>query len=197
MYLTIEELKTYNIVAFEGKTNGDLEVLIALYSGMVEEYCNTKFKETEHHFKVDVASKVPVMCTPLLKVKEVTYKQIPLQEDEQYYVYEDRNFIELQDTNTFTQRKKALGIYYTYGFKEVPTSVKKVIIDLMKLHVEGSNSNSMISQESFDSEYSYTKNTQKTTEQLQQDILLSLNRYKQQPYKPIEDSEGNVRARLI
>ena len=67
----------------------------------------------------------------------------------------------------------------------------------MKLHIEGSSANALISQESFDSEYSYTKNMQKTIEQLQQDILSSLDLYKQKKYVPMEDNVGEIRARLI
>ena len=197
MYLTVEELKTYNIDVFDGKSDEELENLIDLYASLVEEHCNTKFNETEHSFKVDVARKISVMHTPLVSVKSITYKNQPLISDEQYYVYEDRNLIELEDTSTFIQRKKTLVVNYMYGFKKTPASVKKAIIDLVKLHIDGSGSNSLISQESYDSEYSYTKNTQKTPQQLQQDILSTLDNYKQKQYKPMEDSDGDVVVRLI
>lgn len=197
MYLKVDELKKYQIKAFEDKKPEELEALISLYSSMIDEYCNTCFKEAQHHFSVDVASKIPVMRTPLLRVQNVLYKQQPFVENEDYYVYEDRNLIELEDTSRLKQRKKAITIHYTYGFEQVPASVKKAIIELMKLHIEGSSANALISQESFDSEYSYTKNTQKTTEQLQQDILSSLDLYKQKKYVPIEDNDGEIRARLI
>ncbi len=197
MYLKVEDVKSYGISSIESKGDEELEKLISLYSDMVDEYCNTRFEEVEHRFKADVATKVPVMYTPLLRVQGVTYKGQPFVEDEDYFVYEEKNLIELEDTSRLTQRKKALEVFYTYGFKKVPTSVKKAIIDLIKLHIEGSTSNTLISQESFDSEYSYTKNTQKTTEQLQRDILSALDVYKQKPYVPIKDSEGDVRVRLI
>lgn len=197
MYLTVEEVKSYQIKAFEGKGKEEVESLISLYSSMVEEYCNTCFRKAEHHFSMDVASKLPVMRTPLLSVQSVTYRQQPFIENEDYYVYEDRNLVELDDISRLIQKKKALTLYYTYGFEKVPTSVKKAIVDLMKLHVEGSSSNTLVSQESFDSEYSWTKNTQKTVEELQRNILASLNQYKQKLYQPILDNEGDVRVMLL
>lgn len=197
MYISVEEFKSLNAKMGSQKDKKEIETLISLYSSVIDEYCHTKFEETVHTFTVDLASKLPVRYTPLISVEGIKYKHQPLTENEDYYIYEDRNLIELEGINRFTQRKKSLSIHYTYGFKEVPASVKKAIVDLVKLHIEGSESNPLVSQESFDSEYSYTKNTQKTAEQLQRDILSTLDEYKQNPYKPIEDSKGNVRARLL
>lgn len=197
MYITVEEVRAFQTEALAEQTDEQLKMLIALCSGIVEEYCGTKFTPTTEVFTADVASKIRLPKGPLLQVDNILYRGSLLARDEDYYVYPETGLVELADTEKLPHKKRSLHIAYQYGYWETPAIVKKVIMDLMKLDVQSSDYNALASQENWDGEYSYQRNTTKTAEDLRVDILALLDIYRQPVYQAVSRSVGDVRARLL
>ena len=166
MYLTIDEVKAFNSEELADKTDEQLRLLIELNSGIVDEYCRTKFRPTTEIFTADVADHIKLPKGPLLQVDSILYHGGPLTADRDFFAYPETGIVELANTDKYSSTKRSLYISYQYGYAEVPAIVKKVILDLMKLDVQSSGYNALESQESWDGEYSYQRNTSKTAEDL-------------------------------
>lgn len=196
-YLTAEEVKAYQSEALNEKTDEQLKRLIGLYSNMVDEYCGTSFQPAKKVFAADVAGKIRLPDGPLLEVEAVLYHGGVLCENKDYYVYPEKGIVEMANPSAFGYTKRSLYISYSYGYREVPAIVRKVILDLMKLDVQSDSHNALASQENWDGEYSYQRNTAKTAEDLREDILALLDIFKQPEYQAVVTGVGDVRARLL
>lgn len=194
-YITIEEIKKLQIKSLEELDDEALQVRIDRLSGLVEEYCNTKFEPTDHKQKFDVASKLRVAKTPLIEVGKFVYAGTEQVEDLDYYVYTDLNVIEIEDTCQFERKKNSIQVEYKYGYEKVPATVKEVIIELLKLEVEQKDQSNTVKSETFDKEYSYTKQSGTDNVKTKEGILALLDRYVEEEYVPI--SNKRVRARVI
>lgn len=197
MYVTVEEVRAWHSDILANQSDAQITMLIALCSGIVEEYCGTMFAPTAEVFTADVSSKIRLPKGPLLKVDSVLYRGSLLAADIDYYVYPEIGLIELADTEKLLHKKRSLHIAYQYGYGETPAVVKKAVMDLMKLDIQSSDYNALASQENWDGEYSYQRNTTKTAEDLRVDILSMLDLFKQPEYKAVSRSVGDVRARLL
>ena len=197
MYMSVEEVRSYQIEALAAQTEEQLEQLIALYSGVVDEYCNTRFEPAAAGFAADVAKQIRLPKGPLLQVDSMAYQGSVLMADQDYYAYLEKGLVELADTAAYAQKKRALHITYQYGHETVPAIVKKAIMDLMQLDVQSGEYNVLAAQENWDGEYSYQRNTAKTAEDIRGGILSLLDIYRQPQYKPVMQGCGDVRARLL
>lgn len=197
MYLTIEEARLMHAEAWADKSDEQLERLLALYSGIVDEYCNTRFAPTRSEFTADIARSIRLPKGPLLHVDSITCKGDALTEGMDYDVYPEKGLVELADSAAFEKKKRALHICYQYGYQEAPAIVKKVILDLMSLDAQSGTEGLMLAQENWDNEYSYQRNTNKTAEDIRDGILALLDIFRQPQYKPIIQGYGDVRARLF
>lgn len=197
MYLTIEEVKKYNIESINALSDEELTAKITLYSEIVDEYCNTKFSPVRHTEKLNASSKLRLSKTPILSVESVKYlNEIELKEDIDYYIYLQKNVIEIDDIflNDIERRKNALTIQYEYGYKEVPAIVKAVILDLLKLDISTKDIDENLKGENWDGEYSYTRSS-KETESRKKDILSLLDNLIEHEY--VSQNTGDVRIRII
>lgn len=198
MYLSTEEANTFGITLEVER----LEPLIEMYSNLIDEYCRTKFAPTEAELKADVVKRIYPPHLPLLSVVEMAYQGTVLAEDVDYYPYPESGVIVLDDPDNFEKRRRSIAVKYTYGYDEIPAAVKRVIADLIKLDTSTTDADGMsrdptIVSESFDGDYSYSKNSSKTVEDMRRDILSLLDQFVQPEYKAQLQATGNVRARLI
>lgn len=196
MYLSMAEAKALGLMQEEEV----LQPLIRLYSGLAEEYCNTKFLPERAVLTADGEKRIYFPHTPLLKVDQVWYKGRPLTEGEDFYVYPELQMMMLEAPESFEKRKKSIEVTYVYGYEKAPYIVKKAVADLIRLETGtelGRNSDPTIISENFDGEYSYQKNGSKTIEDMKRDILTSLDRLVQPVYKAEVQETGIVRARLL
>lgn len=193
MYLTIEDVKNSRIAAFEGLPDEFIEKRIETLSRVIEEYCNTKFTPTEAIWSTDLKKKIVTLKKPLLHVNELEVLSSPLEENEDYYVYPEKNLIEFEDISKYERRKKALSIKYTYGYEEVPAIVKEVLLDLFKENVSGTSTTSKIKSEQWE-DYSYTlaDNTEIT-----QDILARLDMFAENDSDYVEGATNKIQAMLL
>ncbi len=200
MYLTLDEIKNFGVETINKLSDEEITNLIKIYSGVVDDYCNTRFVETEQDFLSDVVSKIKAPKTPLLSIIKMTYKDKTLTEDvilednEDYFAYQSRNIIEINDTSLYKKKKKSIHINFTYGFLEIPQTVKLVVLELIKLKTNSSNKDDLLFSESFDGEYMYQKNNSKTTTDYEKDILSKLDIFKQEVYEPIVEKGVNIRV---
>lgn len=198
-YVRIEEAQAL------GLEGDNLQSLLALYSGLVDEYCRTKFLPEKVKLKADAEKRIYFPRTPLLSVQEVLYRGRPLVEDEDYFIYPELRLMQLAEPDNYEQQRRSITIRYTYGFETVPSLVKKVICDLIRLNHNSSSAdgNGVVSSdptivaENFDGEYSYQKNSSKTVEDMQRDILSMLDVFIQPQYQEQLQETGVVRARLL
>lgn len=197
MYVTLEEVKSYDLPALAAKSDGQLHWLIELYGGVIDGYCRTRFTPTDAYYHADTYSPIRLPKGPLLQVDSVTYQNTLLTEGRDYFVYPEKNVLELANGEGFQQKKRSLVIRYWYGYQEVPAIVKKVLLDLLKLDVQAGEHDMLAAQESWDGEYSYQRNTTKTAEDIRQGILSLLDSYRQPEYQAIARGVGDVRARLL
>lgn len=193
MYLTIEDVKNSRIVSFEGLPDEFIKKRLENLSMVIDEYCNTKFTPTEATWSTDLKRKIVTLKKPLLHVNELEVLSSPLEENEDYYVYPEKNLIEFEDISKYERRKKALSIKYTYGYEEVPAIVKEVLLDLFKENVSGTSTTSKIKSEQWE-DYSYTlaDNTEIT-----QDILARLDRFAEDDSDYVEGATNKIQAMLL
>ena len=155
MYLTVEEVKESRITVLEGLPDEFIAKRIEDLSSLIDEYCNTRFIPTTAEWKMDLKRRVKMFRKPLLSVEELKVQEDLLLEDEDYYVYPEKNLIEFEDISEFKRRKKALYIKYIYGYKEVPAIVKEVLLELFRDSVVGATTTSKVKSEQWE-DYSYT-----------------------------------------
>ncbi len=198
MYVTVDEIKQKEIKSLENLSDNKLECYIELMSGEVDEYCNTKFKLTKDIYTLDYKRKFFTRKQPLISVNNIELEEYPLFENEDFFVYTEKSRIELAEFKV-ERVKKAIKIEYLYGYKEVPATVKQVIIDLIKLQEESKNAIlNGIQSENFDGEYSYSLHSSKdfTPSELRKAILERLDIFKVKPY--IETNNNRiVKAMLL
>ncbi len=195
MYLTVKEVRAFSKNGFGELTDNKLLMLIKRYSGIIDDYCNTKFVPTTHNFVCDYHKTIKVMKTPLLHVETLTYLEHPLAENKDFFVYSEQNLIEM-GLKINASRKRAIKVDYTYGFDEAPETVKFVLGQLIVLYYSNNEElNTTLQSENFDGEYSYQKGN-KSFEDMFKEILSLLDKYVQKPYKPIVEN-NLVRVSVI
>lgn len=175
-----------------------LEYQINLTSKEIDEYCNTKFLPTEDIYNFDLCEKFYTRHRPLLNVTSLCLHGVELEENEVFFVYIDNSKININPLEC-QNRKKALEINYIYGYKEVPATVKQVLIDLLKLDIETNDSRSIgLQSENWDSEYSYSMYGSKdfTPAEFRKNILKRLDIFKIEPYIELKNTRI-VKARLL
>lgn len=206
-YVTSEEVIRRQNTSLE-RFNTDDEVIISELnkrlmelSLVVDEYCNTKFIPTDDNFFVDFSEKFKVRRTPLLNVNDINIGNYKLIENINFFSYLEQNRIELKyELPQGIYFKKAVRVFYKFGFLEIPQTVKDVIVELLALE-EGFNSSAghpAIQSENWDNEYSYQSHSGKdnTLAELRKNILARLNPYIQPKYiEPKRD--GNIRVMVI
>ena len=193
MYLTVEEVKNSRVAALEGLPDEFIEQRLKMLSGVIDEYCNTRFEPTEVEWTTDLKSRVRTLKKPLLYVDEVKIHEELQEENTDYYVYPEKNLIEFEDIAKHRKKKKALHLKYTYGYEEVPAIVKEVLLELLKESVVGADTTSRVKSEQWD-DYSYTlsDNTETT-----QSILSMLDKFVEDDAEYTEAGSGKVRAMLL
>lgn len=197
MYLSTEEARAMSSDLLIDQTDEQLERLIALYSSMVDEYCNTKFEPTTAEFIADISSQIRLPKGPLLQVEGVAYQGDTMLQGMEYYVYPEKGLVTIADTAKYDEKKRSLHILYQYGYESVPAIVKKAVMDLIGLDAQSGDGGLLMAQENWDGEYSYQRNTNKTAEDIRRSVLAFLDIFKQPEYKPVIQGYGDVRARLL
>lgn len=197
MYLSAEEARAMSSDLLIDQTDEQIERLIALYSSMVDEYCNTKFEPTTAEFIADMASQIRLSKGPLLQVNSITYQGDKLKPGIDYYGYPEKGLVTIADTAKYDAKKRSLHILYQYGYETVPAIVKKVVLDLIGLDTQSGDDSWAVAQENWDGEYSYQRNTNKTAEDIRRSVLAFLDIFKQPQYKPVIQGYGDVRVRLL
>ena len=193
MYLTVEEVKQSGVNALEDLEDDIIEGRIKTLSRVIDEYCNTKFEPTEVEWTTDLRVKVKTLKKPLLLVEELKILEDPLEENEDYYVYPEKNLIEFEDIFEHKRRKKALYIKYIYGYEEVPAIVEEALLELLKDSVVSSDTTSRMKSETWE-DYSYTLSD---TSETRASILSMLDRFIEDDTEYIESSSNKVRAMLL
>lgn len=155
MYLTVEDIKESKVAALIELPDEFIRKRLENLSGVIDEYCNTKFIPTKIEWRTDLKSKVRTLKKPLINVINLKIQDNLLEEDLDYYVYPERNLIEFEDTLEYKRRKKTLYIKYVYGHEEVPAIVKEVLLELFKDSIEGSNVSGRVKSEQWE-DYQYT-----------------------------------------
>lgn len=193
MYLSVEDIKESKVAALIELPDEFIKKRLENLSMVIDEYCNTKFTPTEATWSTDLKRKIVTLKKPLLHVNELEVLSSPLEENEDYYVYPEKNLIEFEDISKYERRKKALSIKYTYGYEEVPAIVKEVLLDLFKENVSGTSTTSKIKSEQWE-DYSYTlaDNTEIT-----QDILARLDMFAQNDSDYVEGATNKIQAMLL
>ena len=155
-YISIGEVRNSNIDIFKSLDDSYIQKRLINLSRVIDEYCNTKFTPTIDIWRTDLRTRNKVPKKPLLSVEKVEVKEIELIEDDDFYVYERINLVEIEDTSIYEKKKKALTINYTYGYEVVPAIVKEVLLELLKDNVASlSHTTGRVKSEQFD-DYSYT-----------------------------------------
>lgn len=192
MYLTVEDIKESKVAALIELSDEFIEKRLEILSGVIDEYCNTKFIPTKIEWRTDLKSKVRTLKKPLINVINLKIQDDLLEEDLDYYVYPERNLIEFEDTLEYKRRKKALYIKYVYGHEEVPAIVKEVLLELLKDSMEGSNVSGRVKSEQWE-DYQYTlADSSKSI----LGILSMLDRFIEDEEEIIESS-NKIRAMLL
>lgn len=193
MYLTVEDIKNSRVAALEELPDEFIEKRLESLSKVIEEYCNTSFKPIQTEWKTDLKSRVKVLKKPLISVEEVNVLGETLVEDEDYYVYPEKNRIEFENISRYSRRKKALTIKYTYGYGKVPAIVKEVLLELFKDSLVNANTTSRVKSEQWE-DYSYTlADSTETT----QNILARLDRFIEDDLDYVEEDTNKIRAMLL
>ncbi len=193
MYLTVEDIKSSRVAAFEGLPDEFIEKRLKDLSGVIDEYCNTRFAPTKTEWRTDLKSRVKVLKRPLIAVEEVKVLDEVLVENEGYYVYPEKNLIEFENISKYKKRKKTLYINYTYGYEEVPAIVKEVLLELFKDSLVSANTTNRVKSEQWE-DYSYTlADSTETT----QNILARLDRFIEDDLDYIEEGTNKIRAMLL
>lgn len=195
MYM-ISLAEAKKIQGLENMSDEDIQSLVEEKEGEIEEYCNTTFKPTTHLEKRDASTKIYLKKRPLLSVNTIHVKNIPLVEDTNFYVYPEKNLVEIPDlfdiSNTIPRR--SILVDYSFGYAKVPSTVKSVLKDLIRLQVEKDNSKIGLTMKSEGWEdYNYSKGD--SPQVIEKDILGKLLKYVET--ETVDDSDGNVRAYLI
>lgn len=193
MYLTVEEVKESGINALKDLSDEFLEKRIEALSGVVDEYCNTRFEPTEIEWTTDLRVRVKTLKKPLLSVEELKILDEVLVENEDYYVYPEKNLIEFEDILDYQRKKKILYVKYIYGYEEVPAIVKEVLLELLKDSVVSSDTTSRMKSETWE-DYSYTLSD---TSETRASILSMLDRFIEDSTEYVESSSNKIRAMLL
>ena len=206
MYATNEEYKRrYPNTEL---SESEIELDIITISKIAEEYCNTRFVPTPDTYKLDFVRKFYTKKAPLLSVSSMTVHKSILEEDLEFYVYNENRLIEIdEELEPPDKMKKAISVQYSYGYETVPIVVKEVILDLINLNDEiakGELSNVTYQSESWDNEYTRARATgeENSTAGIRKSILSRLDPYKVLDISYLsaldfENGKGNVRAMLL
>jgi hypothetical protein len=192
MYLTVEDVKKSQVAALVELPDDFIIKRLEILSGVIDEYCNTRFVPTEIEWRTDLKRKVRTLKRPLISVNELMIQDNLLEEDLDYYVYPERNLIEFEDILEYKRRKKTLYIKYVYGHEEVPAIVKEVLLELFKDSIEGSNVSGRVKSEQWE-DYQYTL---ADGSQSIKGILSMLDRFIEDEEEIIENS-NKIRAMLL
>lgn len=192
MYLTVDDIKESKVAALVELPDDFIIKRLEILSGVIDEYCNTKFVPIEIEWRTDLKSKVKTLKRPLITVNELMIQDNLLEEDLDYYVYPERNLIEFEDILEYKRRKKTLYIKYVYGHEEVPAIVKEVLLELFKDSIEGSNVSGRVKSEQWE-DYQYTLTDSSKSIK---GILSMLDRFIEDEEEIIE-SPNKIRAMLL
>lgn len=198
MYVTVDEIKALNIKKISNLSEEKLEYYIKIISKEIDEYCNTVFEPTKESDKLDYKKLIYVKKRPLIKIEEIIINEKNLQENKHFFVYPEKSKVEFIDMK-IKNPKRAVTLYYIYGFENVPATVKSVIVDLLKLTEESNSySNTGIQSENWDGEYSYSMHSSKDflPTELRKNILQRLDIFKQNSYEESENYRV-VKAMLL
>lgn len=191
-YLTVEDIRQSRVESFKDLPDYFIQKRLNELSRVIDEHCNTKFEPTQIFWRTDIRSKVRTLKKPLLTVDEVRVSGETLIEDEDYYVYPERNTIEIEDTTKYPKKKKALDLKYTFGHEKVPALVKEALMELFKDSVSTLNQNTgRIKSEQWE-DYSYTLSD---SSDVVRGILGRLNEFKEDDEPP--ERSNKVRAMLL
>lgn len=193
MYLTVEEVNESRITALEGLPDEFIAKRIEDLSRLIDEYCNTRFLPTTVEWKTDLKRRIKTFRKPLLTVDELKILEDQLEEDEDYYVYPEKNLIEFEDISQYQRRKKALYIKYTFGYEETPVAVKEVLLELFRDSVVHSGTTSKVKSEQWE-DYSYTLADSTETAL---SALSMLDRFIEDDTLYVEESTNKIRAMLL
>lgn len=193
MYLTVEEVNESRITALEGLPDEFIAKRIEDLSRLIDEYCNTRFLPTTVEWKTDLKRRIKTFRKPLLAVDELKILEDQLEEDEDYYVYPEKNLIEFEDISQYQRRKKALYIKYTFGYEETPVAVKEVLLELFRDSVVHSGTTSKVKSEQWE-DYSYTLADSTETAL---SALSMLDRFIEDDTLYVEESTNKIRAMLL
>lgn len=190
-YISIDDVKSSNIAIFEGLEDSYIQKRLNNLSRVIDEYCNTKFTPTEDNWRTDLRARNKVPRKPLISVESVEVRGSLLSEDTDYYVYEEKNLIEIENISEYKNRKKALTLNYTYGYREVPAIVKEVLLELFKDGISNlTHTVGRVKSEQWE-DYSYTLDNSDTIEP----ILLRLSRFIEED--EVERQSNKIRAMLL
>lgn len=193
MYLTVEEVNESRITALEGLPDEFIAKRIEDLSRLIDEYCNTRFLPTTVEWKTDLKRRIKTFRKPLLTVDELKILEDQLEEDEDYYVYPEKNLIEFEDISQYQRKKKALYIKYTFGYEETPAAVKEVLLELFRDSVVHSGTTSKVKSEQWE-DYSYTLADSTETAL---SALSMLDRFIEDDTLYVEESTNKIRAMLL
>ncbi|GMG96251.1 hypothetical protein [Tepidimicrobium xylanilyticum] len=193
MYLTVEDIKNSRVAALKELPDEFIVKRLIDLSRVIDEYCNTKFIPTGTEWTTDLRRKIKTLKKPLLHVDELKVFGVTLVENEDYYVYPEKNAIEFEDISKYQKRKKAVYIKYTYGYEEIPAIVKEVLLELFKESIVNANNIYRVKSEQWE-DYSYTLADNTET---MQNILSRLDRFIEDDANIAEESSNKVRAMLL
>ncbi len=191
-YLTLGDIKNSRIPLFNELPDEFIQKRLNNLSRVIDEYCNTKFTPTIDSWRTDLKSRNTTPNKPLLSVENVEVRGDILVEDADYYVYEKKNLIEIDDTSIYEKKKKALTIDYTYGHKEVPAIVKEVLLELLKDSVSSlSHTTGRVKSEQWE-DYSYTLSD---SNEVMRSILSMLDKFIEE--EEVERQSNKIKAMLL
>lgn len=199
MYIKINELWLFkDIDCLKNASKTQLLSHIKLLSDEIDEYCNTRFEPSEDSYFRDFKERFNTRKQPLLEVQKLALNHCRLKENRHFFVYQENSSVEVLETPK-KQYKKALEVKYLFGYKEVPSIVKQVIVELIKLDYESKKfSLSGLQSENWDGEYSYATQSSKdfTPTELRKNILSRLDIFKVPPFMETKETR-TVKVRLL
>lgn len=190
MYLTLLEVKECGNEQLATLPDEVLSGKILHYSNMVDEYCNTTFRPTMDKYKVDLKSNIIPRKLPLLMVNEVNINGITSIEDQDYFAYLEENRLLISDISKYKVNPlKAVELTYTFGYEEIPATVKDVVMKLLKNDVGTEEGKENIESETWE-DYTYKR---RSATDVESSILKALDKFIQKEVVIKKDRAARVR----
>lgn len=201
MYVTLEEIKALDIKNLANLNDDILISEIGLVSKEIDEYCNTRFEPANDKYTLDYKKVFYTRKQPFINIESLILQgeiQQSLIEDTDFFVYTEKSRIEMADLE-IKKIKKALCIEYMYGYVETPSTVKKVLIDIIKLDADTKDTKltgGIVTETWEDYSYSLYSSKDFTPIELRKNILSRLDMFKVLPYIETENNRL-VNVRLL